>query len=102
MKELEKIKDLIDIERNYEGDINTKDYVICLGYHAFSLIRLSLLNNANIQKEHIFGIEYRIIDCIDQNYIAFIKKDLLGSILREVHSTQHKVLDSILFRRDTI
>lgn len=102
MKELKKIKELIDIERNYDGDINTNDYIICLGYHAFSLIRMNLLNNTNIQKEHIFGIEYRIIDCIDPNYIAFIKKDLLGSILREVHSTQRKVLDSILFRRDVV
>ena len=102
MKELKKIKDLIDIERNYSGDINTNSYIICLGYHAFNLIRLNLSNNTSIQKETILGIEYRIIDCIDQNYITLIHKDLLGSILREVHSTQRKVLDSILFRRDIV
>ena len=98
MKELQKIQELINIEKNYSGPINTNSYIIILGFGALSTIRMNLSSAKEQDSNRIFGLEYRVIDCIDQFYITVIHRDLIGSILREVHSMQRKVFDSILHK----
>lgn len=98
MKELQKIQELINIEKNYSGNINPNSYIIILGVGALSTIRMDLSSAKELDSTRIFGIEYRLIDCIDPFYITVIHRDLIGSILREVDSMQRKVFDSILHK----
>ena len=98
MKELEKINDLLNIEQNYVGRINKNDYIIVLGYAAYSTIRINCSNKTSREDNSLLGIDYRIIDSTDQYYITLIRKDLIHSLFRELHAAQHKLIDSIAYK----
>lgn len=98
MKEMQKIKALLDLELYYSGSINKSDYIVCISMVAFQNIKMNLSIPENKEEANLLGVEFRVIDCRDPYYITVIHKDLIHSLFREVQCQIHKTLDTVAYR----